>query len=54
MCKTLDALHDAMVEIEQDGEKLLNEDFMGAIFNVIGEENEPLEPLMDFMKFIFG
>ena len=54
MGKSLDALHDAMVEIEQDGEKLLNEDFMGAIFNVIGEENEPLEPLMDFMKFIFG
>ena len=27
---------------------------MGAIFNGIGEDNEPLEPIVDFMKFMFG
>ena len=54
MGKALDALHDAMVEIDQDGENFLNEDFMVAIFNGIGEYDDPLEPLVDFMKFMFG
>ena len=54
MGKSLDALHDAMVDIEQDREKFLNEDFIGVIFNGIVEDDEPLEPLVDFMKFMFG
>ena len=35
MGKALDAFHDAMVGIEQDGDTFLNEDFMSAIFNGI-------------------
>ena len=54
MGKALDTLHDAIVEIDQDGENFLNKDFMYAIFNGIGEDNEPLEPIVDFMKFMFG
>ena len=54
MGKALDELHDAMVEIDQDGENFLNEDFMGAIFNGILEDNDLLETLVDFMKFMFG
>ena len=54
MGKALDTLHDAIVEIEQDGENFPNKDFMCAIFNGIGEENEPPEPLVDFVNFMFG
>ena len=54
MGKALDALHDAMVHIEQDREKFLNEDFMGTIFNGIEEDDESFEYLVDFMKFMFG
>ena len=27
---------------------------MGTIINGIGEDDEPLEPLVDFMMFMFG
>ena len=54
MGKTLYAFHDAMVDIEKDGEKFPNEDFMGAIFNGIVEYDEPLGPILYFMKFMFG
>ena len=54
MGKSLDTFHDAMVEIENNGEKFLNEDFMGAIFNGIVEDDEPLVTLVNFMNFMFG
>ena len=33
--KEIDALHDAMVEIEKDGKQFLDKTFMNAIFNKI-------------------
>ena len=43
-----------MVDIDQDGENVLSEDFMIAIFNGTVEDYDPLEPLVNFMKFMFG
>lgn len=57
MGKAIDALHDAMTEIEQDGSKFLDEDFMNDIFSKIYENEDgeqcPLQPLVDAMKFQF-
>ena len=58
MGKAIDALHDAMVEIEKDGTKFLDETFMNVIFNKIhvdGDGNPaPLEPLAEYMKYSMG
>ena len=55
MGKAIDALHDAMVEIEKDGSKFLDEDFMNDIFsNIYTDEDRndvPLEPLVEAMKY---
>jgi hypothetical protein len=57
MGKAIDALHDAMVEIEKDGSKLLDEDFMDSIFSEIYEDEDgnkvPLEPLVEAMNYQF-
>ena len=55
MGKAIDALHEAMVEIEKDGSKFLDEDFMNHIFSKIYTDEDgndvPLEPLVDAMKY---
>ena len=53
MGNAIDALEEAMIEIETDGSKLLSEDFMGNIFSNIYNYG-PLEPLTEFMTFMFG
>ena len=53
MGKAIDALHDAMVIIESDGAKMLDMDFMDAIFSRIYND-EPLEPLTEYMTHMFG
>ena len=53
MGNAIDALEKAMIEIETDGSKLLSEDFMGNIFSNIYNDG-PLEPLTEFMTFMFG
>ena len=58
MGKAIDALHDAMVEIEEDGSKFLDEEFMNDIFSKISEDADgnsaPLKPLEEYMDFMFG
>jgi len=55
MGKAIDALHDAMSEIENYVSKFLDEDFMNDIFSKIYENEDgeqcPLQPLVDVMKF---
>jgi hypothetical protein len=55
MGKAIDALHEAMVEIEKDGSKFLDEVFMNHIFSKIYTDEDgndvPLEPLVDAMKY---
>ena len=50
MGKAIDALYDGMVEIEQNGKKFLDEDFMNQLFSKIhvNENGEPgpLDPLV--------
>ena len=58
MGRAIDALHDAAVEIEKDGSKFLDEDFMNDIFSKLyvdedGNEGE-LGPLTDYMTHMFG
>ena len=57
MGKAIDALEEAMVKIEEDGSKFLDEDFMNEIFSKIytnaDGEDVPLEPLEDAMKYQF-
>ena len=57
MGKAIDALHDALVEIEKDGSKFLDEDFMNEIFSKIYTNKDgqgvPLEPLVDAMEYQF-
>src|SRR6056300_1299243 len=57
MGKAIDALEDAMVKIEEDGSKFLDEDFMNEIFSKIytnaDGEDVPLESLEDAMKYQF-
>jgi hypothetical protein len=49
------ALHSAWVELQQNGDLFLNEDFMNAIFDNIYEDSEgnpaPLPPLQEAMKY---
>ena len=48
MGTAIDRLHDALVEIEKDGKKIVNEKFMLNIFKPLA-----LKPLDEYMKFIF-
>ena len=48
MGNAIDALEEAMIEIETDGSKLLSEDFMGNIFSNIYKYG-PLEPPTEFI-----
>ena len=58
MGKAIGALHDAMVQMEGDGKKFLDENFVNSIFSKIhvtdDGELEPLEPLVDYMKYYMG
>ena len=55
MGKAIDALHDALLEIESNGNLYLDEDFMNSIFNKIytndNNNSIPLQPLEDAMKY---
>jgi len=53
MGKAIDAIENAMTKIQSDGSKFLEEDFMSAIFTKIND-NGPLEPLSEFMTYMFG
>ena len=57
MGKAIDALEEAMMQIEEDGCKFLDEDFMNEIFSKIytnaDGDDAPLEPLEDAMKYQF-
>ena len=57
MGKAIDALDEAMAEVEKDGSKFLDEDFMNNIFAKIYTDEEgndvPLEPLVDAMRYQF-
>ena len=48
MSTAIDRLHDALVEIEEDGTKILEEKFMLSIFKPLH-----LPPLDEYMKYIF-
>ena len=58
MGKAIDALHDVLVELVEDGSKFLDEDFMNNIFSEIDEDENhnkrPLEPLVDAMQYYMG
>ena len=54
MGKAIDALETAMIAISEDLTKFLDEDFMNNIFSTISENNGPLEPLVEFMEYMFG
>ena len=58
MSKIIDALHDGLVEIEKDGEKILDETSMNSLFDKIyvdGEGNSAkLEPLVKYMEYNLG
>ena len=58
MGKVIDALHDALVKIEDDGELFLGEQFMADIFSEIDEDERgkrrPLEPLKEAMEYYMG
>ena len=57
MGKAIDALHDAMMEIEKDGSLFLSEEFMDGIFSAIHENDDgilgPLQPLVGAMNYTF-
>ena len=53
MGKVIDALHDAMIVIEENGANILEEVFMNDIFSKIYDGGK-LEPLTDYMSYIFG
>ena len=58
MGKAIDALHDALVKIEDNGELFLDEQFMTDIFSKIDEDEQgkrqPLEPLKEAMEYYMG
>ena len=58
MGKAIDALHDALVELSEDGNLFLDEDFMNNIFSEIDEDDEgskrPLAPLVEAMEYYMG
>ena len=49
----IDALEEAMIELEKDGSKLLSEDFMCSIFSKM-YNGGPFEPLTEYMEYMFG
>ena len=55
MGKAIDALYNACVELQQNGDLYLDEDFMNAIFDKIYVDSEgnpaPLPPLQEAMKY---
>ena len=55
MGKAIDALHDALIQIESNDNLYLDEDFMNSIFNKIytndNNNSIPLQPLEDAMKY---
>ena len=57
MGKSIDAIHDVMVTIENDGSMFMDENFMNSIFNNIYTDEDgndgPLEPLVEAMKYKF-
>jgi len=53
MGKAIDTIENAMMKIQSDGSKFLEEDFMSSIFTKINN-NGPLEPLSEFMTNTFG
>ena len=57
MGKAIDAIHNAMAKIKNDGSKFLDEDFMNQMFSRIGFDSNgdeaPLEPLVDAMVYQF-
>jgi len=57
MGKAIDAIHDIMVTIENDGSMFMDENFMNSIFNNIYTDEDgndgPLEPLVEAMKYKF-
>ena len=58
MGKAIDALHDALVRIEDNGELFLDEQFMTDIFSEIDEDEQgkrqPLKPLKEAMEYYMG
>ena len=48
MSTAIDRLYDALLEIERDGKKILDEEFMMNIFYPLN-----LPPLDEYMKFVF-
>ena len=58
MGKVIDALHNALVKIEDNGELFLDEKFMTDIFPKIDEDDQekrqPLEPLKEAMEYYMG
>jgi hypothetical protein len=57
MGNAIDAIYDDMLEVEHDGRKFLDEDFMKGIFSRMYEDSDgnegPLPPLRDAMEFTF-
>ena len=57
MGKAIDALENALIEIQSDGEFFLNEEFMNDIFKRIYTDDDgnaaPLQPLEDAMQYMF-
>ena len=55
MGKVIDALHDAMIKIEEDGSLFLDEEFMNGIFHSIHTDDDgnsvPLPPLVEAMEY---
>ena len=55
MGKVIDALEGALIEIEKDGSKFLDDDFMNDIFSKTYTDSDvkqvPLDPLVDAMKY---
>lgn len=49
----IDALEEAMIELEKDGSKLLDEEFMCSIFSKLYNDG-PFEPLTEYMQYMFG
>ena len=54
MGKAVDALETAMIAVHDDCTKFLDEKFMNSIFSEISEDRGPLEPLVEFMEYMFG
>ena len=53
MGKAIDAIKNAIIKIQSDGSKIMEEGFMGSILEKI-DDNGLLEPLKEFMTYMFG